>query len=120
MGLEFGAVYHVPGEEIVLPTHVDRGTEKVRRVVVLQSTIVCARQDIATVLVAPASTTEPGGPFDHQNDGLENGFTVDDVVIFTSLIQPILKKDLGKRIAVVGKQCQADLRNHVLRLIGCL
>src|SRR5262245_51272077 len=93
-----GDVYRIADKLVVLPEERDRKPHETdRRVVVLQSASVTAVANQPTVLVAPASSTHPAGPFDLDFDeDVPNGFTRPPT-IFLSLAQPILITELGKR-----------------------
>jgi|SRR6478609_2802710 len=116
-----GEVYIVDQTKLWLPAEPGELQQKPRRVVVMQGNIASVCRGVELVLVAPTSATLPPGPYDYEPpDGeLEDGFT-ESATIFVSQVQPCPKSLLVRREGTVSNQCQHNLINLLLRLMGTL
>lgn len=118
--LQMGAVCIIRDEAIQFPEDRLRpaGTRSLhesRRVIALQRTEICQRDDILTILVAPCTGSHKGDvpPWSFRIPDDEPGFTKSGVVAMLSLLQPILKRDIIKVEAVLSPMTWG-------RICGCL
>lgn len=93
-----------------------------RRVVVIQSGAFCAAPLPRTVLVAPCSpsTESRVGDYDYRipEGTKEPAFTKSGIVIFTSLVMPILKSGLKQCAGDLSERSWVEVQARVLRILG--
>lgn len=118
--LQMGAVCIIKDEAIHFPEDRLRpaGTRSLhesRRVILLQRTEICQRDDILTVLVAPCTGSHQGAvpPWSFRIPDDEPGFTKSGVVAMMSILQPVLKRDIIRVEVVLSPATWG-------RICGCL
>lgn len=120
---EPGAVFAVKDDLIVFPEERLPGagppTEHVtRRVILVQALPLIRSASLKTVLIVPCSASSTVGASDVSIPDGESGFDAKNVVAFTSLVQPILKSDLGSFKAVVGDKTLGDIMEKLTTLMS--
>lgn len=88
-----------------------------RRVVILQSDVVCSMTGVPTVLAAPCSASTATGPMDHEFEEPPIGFT-EPPTVFVSIMQPFLKTDLERFEGNIGSEALELLLHKALALLG--
>jgi hypothetical protein len=120
-GIEQGAVYQVKDAEVRLPGGERRRPKPFRRVVIMQANSPNQDPSHPTVLVVPCSSSVPPGKFDTEFENHPNGFTCEEPTVFLSLVQPMLKSELGKREGKLERQDFEKLREAFIdRLLNGL
>jgi len=112
-----GDVYVVDDRALNLPSALTRTMHESRHVIVVQSERFTNLPQQKTVMVVPCSKSYGIGPFDCEFED-ENGFAPGVVKVFVSLIQPLLKTDLGKRKGSITTQSLLGLRSQLLLGLG--
>jgi PemK-like, MazF-like toxin of type II toxin-antitoxin system len=93
------------------------------RVIIVQAPSLCSPQSKPnTVLVVPCSSTGPGGaaPWDYVLPEGERGFDKPRIVVYVSLIQPVLKSDLQSYKDRISEKALREIQSIAAANMGII
>jgi len=116
-----GAVFIVKDESINLPTPTSgvRKLHDTRRVIIVSSKVMNQAMRPNTILVVPCSGSHTTvGPQDLALPDGEPAFTAERATALASLVQPILKSDLGTFVDMLEPTTLANLHARICTNLG--